>query len=1048
MKTPMNPGPTCPNCGRPLAQGALAGLCAACLLGQGANSGSGAGSSARFVPPPLERVARLFPQLEILGVLGAGGMGAVYKARQPRLDRFVALKILPASDNASAGFEERFNREARALARLHHPHIVTVHEFGQVEDLHFFIMEFVDGTNLRQLEKAGRLSAREALQIIPQICDALQYAHDEGVVHRDIKPENVLVDRKGRVKIADFGLAKILDPDIEATRLTVEGQVMGTPHYMAPEQLEKPLSVDHRADIYSLGVVFYEMLTGDLPLGKFAPPSRKVEVDVRLDEVVLRALENDPERRYQHVSEVRTRLESIAVTPGDSSAPASAPKPQAPTFVRFAGFPLLTQSESGRAVHWPGVATAFAMVLGLLTIAFGMVSIVTGGSWMGWLGIVGLPSVVARLALSTVAVAWGVRFAWTAKAPPIVTAPDETLVLKPARSSRKAVIGALWIGISILALGLWSTPINLGNRAVGGVAQSFNANPTPNAAQWLLILGVLLPGIAAPVGATLLGWVAVSEIRLSRGRIGGLRLAVFDGLFFPLFFLDAFLVAIWMGLIKTWVRNRGSTGIPWFTGNLAILTVLGAVALCVLLDWIIVRGVWHAVRLDRKPGEPSEPWWCGKRGATVVGMLCLLVIAAVAQVRGPRSDAFRNSPQQVATRNDSDGTLIATLPNGGTMELLAVLAVVASGPNASECWLPDGKFLPDYTYRIRTEGRIDAEGSFQRNFIFRLTGLPDPKTLPEITFTSGSAGGRGHTTGDGIWRNGQIVTNGWPYRIAWVQDPGAATLRLGVHLEDWRTIATADRDANSQTSTIVQEDPDWRVNFSAVWEREGKVQAMVLRSRENMKWHTRIVAVDLLGEEHLEESSSSRTQSQTDEVWTSVFNLPLNQVKEFRAQIHPIYWVEFRDIATGPTGSKNIGQSPLPFGDDQAFTFSGALDLDTGRTANPPPGKSSNPIAGIGETLQWMQENGFDGLAGADKVETLGVIIVPLDSSDWATLDSSELERRLGAEGRFQMALKPSANPDRPATFGYRTREGGTGLLQLLTVTPEHATMRQKRVIR
>ena len=134
-------------------------------------------------------------------------------------------------------------------------------------------------------------------------------------MHRDIKPENVLVDRKGRVKIADFGLAKILGHDPEAARLTVEGQVMGTPHYMAPEQVERPLAVDHRADIYSLGVVFYEMLTGDLPLGKFAPPSRKVQVDVRLDEIVLRALENDPARRYQQASEVKSGVATVVETP-------------------------------------------------------------------------------------------------------------------------------------------------------------------------------------------------------------------------------------------------------------------------------------------------------------------------------------------------------------------------------------------------------------------------------------------------------------------------------------------------------------------------------------------------------------------------------------------------------------------------------------------------------------------------------------------------------------------------------------------------------------
>lgn len=320
MNTPLPaPKETCPNCARPLAAGALQGLCPTCLLDHAADTGDPTrrvdGTQRRFDPPPLEELARLFPQLEILRLLGAGGMGAVYEARQPALDRRVALKVLPRFSSPQAGFEERFNREARALARLSHPNIVSVHEFGQTSGLHFFLMEFVDGTNLRQLQRSSRLSPREALQIIPQICDALQYAHDEGVVHRDIKPENVLLDRRGRVKIADFGLAKILDPDPETHRLTAEGQVMGTPHYMAPEQIDRPLAVDHRADIYSLGVVFYEMLTGELPLGKFPPPSRKVAVDVRLDEVVLRSLENDPSRRYQQVSQVATEVSRIAESP-------------------------------------------------------------------------------------------------------------------------------------------------------------------------------------------------------------------------------------------------------------------------------------------------------------------------------------------------------------------------------------------------------------------------------------------------------------------------------------------------------------------------------------------------------------------------------------------------------------------------------------------------------------------------------------------------------------------------------------------------------------
>jgi hypothetical protein len=174
-------------------------------------------------------------------------------------------------------------------------------------------MEYVDGANLRHLIRTGGLQPAEALAIVPQICEALQFAHDEGIVHRDIKPENILVDKRGRVKIADFGLARLLGASAPEMSLTGTNQVLGTLHYMAPEQIQGLRTVDHRADIYSLGVVFYEMLTGELPIGRFAPPSQKVEVDVRLDEVVLRSLESTPERRYQHASEVKTEVERISV---------------------------------------------------------------------------------------------------------------------------------------------------------------------------------------------------------------------------------------------------------------------------------------------------------------------------------------------------------------------------------------------------------------------------------------------------------------------------------------------------------------------------------------------------------------------------------------------------------------------------------------------------------------------------------------------------------------------------------------------------------------
>ena len=198
------------------------------------------------------------------------------------------------------------------LARLNHPEIVAVHDFGQANGFFYLLMEFVDGVNLRQAMKAGRFEPAQALAIVPRICEALQYAHSEGVLHRDIKPENILLDTKGRVKIADFGIAKLVgEPRAEGT-LTASGAALGTPHYMAPEQIEHPQDVDQRADIYSLGVVFYEMLTGELPLGRFAPPSAKSTADPRLDEVVLRTLEKERERRTQTAGEVKTQVETIA----------------------------------------------------------------------------------------------------------------------------------------------------------------------------------------------------------------------------------------------------------------------------------------------------------------------------------------------------------------------------------------------------------------------------------------------------------------------------------------------------------------------------------------------------------------------------------------------------------------------------------------------------------------------------------------------------------------------------------------------------------------
>jgi serine/threonine protein kinase len=276
-------------------------------------------------------VASRFPAYEVTGTIGRGGMGVVFRARQRALDREVALKVLPGGAARPAGFTERFAREARALARLQHPGIVQIFDFGTSADGWCFLaMELVEGVNLRKMLADGRIPPKAALAIVPQICDALQYAHDHGVVHRDIKPENVLVTPDGRVKIADFGLAKLV-LEARGALLTQTGVAMGTPLYMAPEQVERPADVDHRADIYSLGVVFYEMLTGELPLGRFAPPSKKSDVDARIDDIVLKTLEKERDARFQRVAEVRTKIDEAGVPPPLVPPPPSVPPPPLPS---------------------------------------------------------------------------------------------------------------------------------------------------------------------------------------------------------------------------------------------------------------------------------------------------------------------------------------------------------------------------------------------------------------------------------------------------------------------------------------------------------------------------------------------------------------------------------------------------------------------------------------------------------------------------------------------------------------------------------------------
>jgi WD40 repeat protein len=362
----------CPTCGAELSA-AAGGLCPRCLMADAAAPTGASGKGPASAPPSQADVAAAFPQYEVFELIGTGGMGTVWRARQPSLDRHVALKLLPASlAGRDPAFAERFEREGRLLARLHHPNIVTVHDSGRAGDFFYLVMEFVDGVNLRQVMRASRFTSQQALAIVPRICDALQYAHDEGVLHRDIKPENILLDSKGRVKLVDFGIAKVMAQAEAAPAgapvrakasgtdsLTVGDSTLGTPNYMAPEQIAKPADVDHRADIYSLGVVFYELLTGELPKGKFAAPSECCASDPRLDDIVRQALEKERTRRQQSVAEVRTQVETVV---GGEAAPAAAEEVRRPW--RMAHVVL---RDGKPVIRWPVVFNTLAFQFGIQT---------------------------------------------------------------------------------------------------------------------------------------------------------------------------------------------------------------------------------------------------------------------------------------------------------------------------------------------------------------------------------------------------------------------------------------------------------------------------------------------------------------------------------------------------------------------------------------------------------------------------------------------------------------------------------------------------------
>jgi hypothetical protein len=274
------------------------------------NQGGDAIKFEPFAPPSTAELDVLIPGYQFLEFIDSGGMGAVYKAVQKSLNRTVAVKLLPQVHRNKATFAERFRREAEALARLNHPHIVAVHDFGETTDGQmYYAMEFVSGMDLQHLLKRESPGPTQILKIITQVCGALQFAHENGIVHRDVKPANILIDERGNVKVADFGLAKVVGP--QSADYTATGSTLGTPDYIAPEALDHDGKIDHRADIYSLGVMIYEIFTGHLPKGVWEPPSVCSGADKGIDVVVSKAMQSNPDKRYQHVSDMTQVLEKL-----------------------------------------------------------------------------------------------------------------------------------------------------------------------------------------------------------------------------------------------------------------------------------------------------------------------------------------------------------------------------------------------------------------------------------------------------------------------------------------------------------------------------------------------------------------------------------------------------------------------------------------------------------------------------------------------------------------------------------------------------------------
>src|SRR5581483_2517983 len=311
---PPETGSRCPRCGRSLLHSR--GLCTRCL---------GRLVFAPEMPPPANLpgppgTSRWLGDYELIEEIARGGMGKVYRARQLSLNREVAVKVMLHGAFSSAEDVDRFRAEASAAATLKHPGITAIHEVGEIEGQHYFSMDLIAGRDLGMIARDGPLPVRQAAEVLSQIADAVQHAHDHGVLHRDLKPSNIILDLRGQAHVTDFGLARCANAE---NNLTQSGTMLGTPGYISPEQAAAKRGIGPATDIYSLGAVLYHLLTGRAPFvgetpsailrqveecDPVAPGSLNPATPKDLETICLKCLQKDPGRRYATATELREDL--------------------------------------------------------------------------------------------------------------------------------------------------------------------------------------------------------------------------------------------------------------------------------------------------------------------------------------------------------------------------------------------------------------------------------------------------------------------------------------------------------------------------------------------------------------------------------------------------------------------------------------------------------------------------------------------------------------------------------------------------------------------